>query len=1579
MNLKDKTFRDGTSQKDRNIAALDSNYVSIEERSVEDLLKFVLKFAEQLKFYNNSNQLEGNWKLFFGGDPIPDHAHDKEGLTDDEKQYLIEMAAYLQNPDKYADYPQKLTLDSAPHRVLLLVYIKLLDYARQQFTDLTRRHLAHYYRDVLQLTEKPATPDQVNVVFELAEGETEYLLEQNTRLDGGEDSSGNPRLYALDDDIVVNRAALARVNTLHVQRRIIDLKSIHDSDTQQDSVVKSNIDFLSMLKWGLGYPDQGDDLPLYPNNTVGDTTVAMGELQTIYNNIKDLDYDAATTSYNNDYIYVLAQLNFVRLEDFTYVMRLNERQQDKNPVSHPSDEEWQQAYDYVESAFLKRKVKTRQGRLKEINEKAQNGGFIAMNEYVFGAGETNQLPQFTHAPKVHSSVTLHRVNLLLRASEPGQAAYNDARAYVNKQLYMSVDDFRYMMDAHQDVANLADPAWRHVYEILERAQSAKENYAPSLKSIQVQRLVPRAVFARDKIDFPVSFSTFGETSQGLANPGLDTKSHHLGFAVSSPLLLLKEGKRVIRLSFTFNNRLDREMLKTITDGLTVEFTGGVDLPWFSAEHKGISIINSSTEDSQILNLDITLEETAPALLAPVVETTTFTPVQPVTSPYPVIRLSVKDIIEDGSTQNNLYYTKLKDLQLQQLSLDVSVGEGIGTGIKNLAVRNDNNVLNSNSTMAPFGQSPHHLAGFYIANEEISQKLLKNITFYLEWINLPESFSSQSGHYKGYKDINGAIIGVTDGDFEVELKVFNNRAFGSIQKRDLFYQDTSNDAKLSSISNLFYDSADLSDSYPDIELVNTEANDPFDWGRYFKLELAGSNSTFLQDAYVVALQNLGAEHGLEDNTGNEVASFTDRVVRNVMGGTTPPQFQSATVSGSTLTIKFDENLAPANLADSAFTVEKIHLDSASTVVPLSGAPAISGTTVVLTLVTPLLDGDTGVRVSYNKPGFGVGNKLAGTAGNEVASFTDRVVRNVMGGTTPPQFQSATVNGSTLMITFNKSLDADSLPGMDAFTAKVTPNGGSAMERDLATTDPVVISGITVTLMLSSAVVQDDMVTVSYTRPASGAGKKINQPYVPQIRQVSVDYSCTSMINFTSADQSTASLQVLQIHPFGQVDLLKTKLLTDTHGDPTGYHLLPQFSENGHLFIGLEKLQDKQEISLLFQMDEGSENSDLEPAEMSWNYLSSNNWIKFDDEELLSDSTKGMLDTGIIRFHPPSSLDATESHPPATTSNHLMPNGFHWFQAQVPDNIHAFPKGVAIIPQAASATHLLQTPASEHLNESLPANSIKKLVSPISAIDTVKQPYSSFGGKGQEDYTQFIRRVSERLRHKDRAVTMWDYERLVLEQFPDIYKVKCLNQTAQENDPAAAKVKLVVIPNLINRTPFFPFQPKVSQKLRSQIVDYLKDRVSPFVDFQVVNPRYEEIRYRVTLKFRQKESEGFYLRQLNQDIINYLSPWAYSNQADVTFGGAVHRSSLIHFITNLSYVDFIGNVELVDHVLISQDSEGFVGKQQLNPLNQDVVETRFPDSILVSSPNHFIDLVTDEYEALQFNGIGYMAVDVDFIVT
>ena len=42
-----------------------------------------------------------------------------------------------------------------PHRVLFWVFLLLLRYPQQQFNQLTHRYLDFYYRDCLQLKEKP--------------------------------------------------------------------------------------------------------------------------------------------------------------------------------------------------------------------------------------------------------------------------------------------------------------------------------------------------------------------------------------------------------------------------------------------------------------------------------------------------------------------------------------------------------------------------------------------------------------------------------------------------------------------------------------------------------------------------------------------------------------------------------------------------------------------------------------------------------------------------------------------------------------------------------------------------------------------------------------------------------------------------------------------------------------------------------------------------------------------------------------------------------------------------------------------------------------------------------------------------------------------------------------------------------------------------------------------------------------------------------------------------------------------------------------------------------------------------------
>ena len=186
-------------------------------------------------------------------------------------------------------------------------------------------------------------------------------------------------------------------------------------------------------------------------------------------------------------------------------------------------------------------------------------------------------------------------------------------------------------------------------------------------------------------------------------------------------------------------------------------------------------------------------------------------------------------------------------------------------------------------------------------------------------------------------------------------------------------------------------------------------------------------------------------------------------------TPPPVFASATVTDASLVITFDQNLgAAANLANSAFAVKVAGLAAS-----LSDAPSISGRTVTLTLATPALAGQT-VTVAYDKPGSGSNNKLVSAGGAEVASFSEQSVRN---DTVPPAFASATVNGESLTITFDKALGAAANLANGAFVVKVT--GSTALLVGTPT-----ISGMTVTLTLASPVLAGQTVTVAYYKPFIG---------------------------------------------------------------------------------------------------------------------------------------------------------------------------------------------------------------------------------------------------------------------------------------------------------------------------------------------------------------------------------------------------------------------------------------------------------------------------------------------------------------
>ncbi len=452
---------------------------------------------------------------------------------------------------------------------------------------------------------------------------------------------------------------------------------------------------------------------------------------------------------------------------------------------------------------------------------------------------------------------------------------------------------------------------------------------------------------------------------------------------------------------------------------------------------------------------------------------------------------------------------------------------------------------------------------------------------------------------------------------------------------------------------------------------------------------------------------------------------------------------------------------------------------------------------------------------------------------------------------------------------------------------------------------------------------------------------------------------------------------------------------------------KLQEQGMLFIGLEKAMPLQSLSLLFQFAEGSaEDEDNDPPVIHWSYLTNNEWRPLRGEDIVSDGTYGFQTTGIVKLNIPAD---------ATNNNTIITEGLHWFSVSVSENAHRIPQLINVVTQAAELVFEDNNNDQKHFDAALPAGSITKLAVKVAQVSKVEQPFASFDGKHKEVSKEFYTRVSERLRHKGRAITSWDYEHLVLDRFPSIYKVKCITATdpnclcrqedtakktrqvfkafhfpanlpkaqtdtllAEINNAlnsnkkllievvfyspveyeitdavkeifrksfastfpgidfkrftfvvsseiapdtsdavlylpveaaccgpqvAPGHVLLVPIANLKNRNSINPLQPKTSRRILLEIEEYLKKLTSPFVKVHAKNPVYEQVIVGFRVQFYTGTDKGFYLKKLNEEIVQYLTPWAFDENADVQFGQKIYASSIINFIEERPYVDFI----------------------------------------------------------------------------
>ena len=330
---------------------------------------------------------------------------------------------------------------------------------------------------------------------------------------------------------------------------------------------------------------------------------------------------------------------------------------------------------------------------------------------------------------------------------------------------------------------------------------------------------------------------------------------------------------------------------------------------------------------------------------------------------------------------------------------------------------------------------------------------------------------------------------------------------------------------------------------------------------------------------------------------------------------------------------------------------------------------------------------------------------------------------------------------------------------------------------------------------------------------------------------------------------------------------------------------------------------------------------DPGRVTWYSISGNGWEKFSESRILRDTTYGLSQDGTVV------LDYQEKLLPGGNG---LKEGFTWIKA-VCDNGNC--KEVTGV--RSRAVELSYSPSSKGAGPcgaALPAETISKTIGSIPGLKKISQPFDGLAGKKAEAPAMFSRKVAEMLRHKGRAWTTWDYESLVLGEFPEVAYVKCLPSCDEHGDVSPGTVTIVIIPQEYED----PLMPGATVRLVNKVMEALKKVSSPFADIRIINPEYRSVRVKAKIALHKGCNDPVRYEALTSDaILDYLRPWkGYQGEQHFREGGGV--SDIIAFLETLPFVDVVEEINVyVDGKEVGMDRS---------------IELDKPFEVITSAPAH-----------------------------
>ena len=454
---------------------------------------------------------------------------------------------------------------------------------------------------------------------------------------------------------------------------------------------------------------------------------------------------------------------------------------------------------------------------------------------------------------------------------------------------------------------------------------------------------------------------------------------------------------------------------------------------------------------------------------------------------------------------------------------------------------------------------------------------------------------------------------------------------------------------------------------------------------------------------------------------------------------------------------------------------------------------------------------------------------------------------------------------------------------------------------------------------------------------------NEPYTPMLKTISADIK----MHMTYSLKNSNDFDFYHIHPNGNQRINELNFI------------FPKYKDGSSLIIGISDIDSNKQISILFQINEGFANKSSNDLMLCWSFYNGSRWVIMNDNQIIKDNTNGLKSSGIIEFN-------------LESANHdisgLFSNDSILIKLESLNKSSFLNYLQDILLHVTSAT--CNNP-SDVSYANLEANTITSFVKDIKGVDVINQKYCGYGGLIKEASKGYFLRTAERLRHKNRAISGKDYEKILLENFPHINRAKCLSNIDSEFNLSPGNVLIVVVPKIMDDTNFIGIPRFFSIIELSRMENFLNSIIPIGVKFKVTNPVYENVQVKFSLKLNECFDKNFYVKKLNDGIKSFISPWMFNLNSQVELGQSISSALILNFIEKQEYVDHVVNFSLF-HIV-----DGVIINQKQSKSNSVEIKPTSLISILTSDNQHII-LPYEENNEIDNFGINEMMIDTDYVV-